>query len=501
MIAIKNNIFPSILCSILFISQASYAQEVLHDARLNTEINFKTLLFEYQNKAKETPLHAEFLKEERLQGVTARYYRLSFEIPKSGQYLKIDKWQHDVTFYIPDNPHLKRSLLVINNGINHPLPGGEVVKPTDFTADTLVKLASQTRTIVTSISDIPNQYLAYENDHKLRKEDDSVALSWQLFMKDTAKYNKTPLQLPMTAAVSQAMSLAERELKKWDINSFIVTGLSKRGWAAWMTAISDPRVDAIVPFVIDLLNQRQALTHMYKVYGGNWPIAFTPYYNENIDTQINTPQFDNLMQIQDPFSYTTSEYKKRLNIPKYIINASGDDFYTPDNTKFYYDKLPGVRSLRVIPNSNHYGVKAFALESLVHFTNRIQGNVKLPDIRVTVKKQKDSETLNLKFSEAPVHLALWSANNLQSRDFRFACNIRYQQTAVKLPVNDFLKVNLPYPTQGWSAAFIEATFSDGYVATTPVFVSRDDIYPDKAPEKMGPACQTLPGRGLGLSSQ
>jgi len=496
---IKNTILPAVLYTTLSISQTLHAQPLLPETALKTETDVNTLLFEYQKKSKEFPLNAVFLKEEKLQGVRVRHYRLTFQTPKLEQNFKEDTWLHDVTFYIPDKPYLERSLLIINNGINNPSPGQNVAKPTDFTVDMLIKLANDTHTIITSVSDIPNQYLVYEKDGKPRKEDDSVAHSWRLFMNDTTK--SVPLQLPMTAAVSQVMSLAERELKAWDIKSFIVTGLSKRGWTAWLAAISDPRVDAIVPFVIDLLNQRKALTHMYNAYGGNWPIAFAPYYNENIDTQINTSQFIKLMKIQDPLSYLTGQHKERLSIPKYIINASGDDFYAPDNARFYYDKLPGERSLRIIPNSNHYGVKAFAVETLTYFTNRIQRNTKLPDIRVTVKKQSNSQMLTLRFSETPLKLSLWSANNSHARDFRFACNIRYQQTALLLPVNNSIQVNLAYPPQGWSAAFVEATFSDGYVATTPIFISKDDTYPDKAPEKVGPTCQTLPGRGLGLATK
>ncbi|SCZ64846.1 hypothetical protein SAMN02982990_02275 [Photorhabdus luminescens] len=50
------------------------------------------------------------------------------------------------------------------------------------------------------------------------------------------------------------------------------------------------------------------------------------------------------------------------------------------------------------------------------------------------------------------------------------------------------------------ATYIEATFSDGYVATTQVYITPDDKYPTVAPLSNGPTCQTLPGRG-GLDSE
>ncbi len=55
----------------------------------------------------------------------------------------------------------------------------------------------------------------------------------------------------MAASVSQAFRLAKKELAQQKITKFIVAGASKRGWAAWLTALSDPDVDAVVPFVMN----------------------------------------------------------------------------------------------------------------------------------------------------------------------------------------------------------------------------------------------------------
>ena len=50
------------------------------------------------------------------------------------------------------------------------------------------------------------------------------------------------------------------------------------------------------------------------------------------------------------------------------------------------------------------------------------------------------------------------------------------------------------PDSGWQATYIEVTFSDGYVATTQVYITLGDKYPETAPPSAGAACQTLPGR-------
>lgn len=109
----------------------------------------------------------------------------------------------------------------------------------------------------------------------------------------------------------------------------MVTGASKLGWVAWLTALSDLDVDAVIHFAMDLLDTKNSLKHMYKSYGQNWPIAFYPYYNQDIDQQIDTDAFESLMTLEDPITYLNTEMDNRLDIDKYIINASGDDFYVP----------------------------------------------------------------------------------------------------------------------------------------------------------------------------
>ncbi|MGL4859379.1 MAG: PhoPQ-regulated protein, partial [Enterobacteriaceae bacterium] len=51
--------------------------------------------------------------------------------------------------------------------------------------------------------------------------------------------------------------------------------------------------------------------------------------------------------------------------------------------------------------------------------------------------------------------------------------------------------SIEVPKKGWQAIFIEATFSDGFVASSQVYITPDQRYPDKAPLAGGPACQTL----------
>jgi len=426
-------------------------------------------------------------------GARRRMYHMASQTWSPQDLVAPAQWEHEVAVYIPANVAGRRALLVVNNGTRHGDASHEQEEATDFKPTTLAAIANATSTIVISVSDVPNQYLTFQKDGTLRKEDDSVAQSWSLFLAAPAQRATMSLHVPMAAVVWQVMALAQRELKPWHIDRFIVTGTSKRAWTTWLAAGVDPRIDAIAPFVIDLLGTKAALKHMYRTYGNNWPIAFGPYYQAHIDQQIWTPSFDLLMQIEDPLQYLDAQHGTRRGLTKYIINASGDDFFVPDNTRFYYDRLPGTKALRVVPNSSHYGISAFTEQSLISFVNRIQRSQPLPKVNAKLVQQSDSHHLKIRFSESPTNVTLWTATNPAARDFRYVCGVQYTPTAVSLN-GMALDVPLATPTSGWQAAFVEATFHDGFVATSQLYITPDEVYPTAAPPANDSGCRTLPGR-------
>ena len=56
----------------------------------------------------------------------------------------------------------------------------------------------------------------------------------------------------------------------------------------------------------------------------------------------------NLYDVEDPYCY-----RHRLTMPKYILTASGDQFFLPDCSQFYFDDLQGEKYLRTVPNADH----------------------------------------------------------------------------------------------------------------------------------------------------
>ncbi len=221
-------------------------------------------------------------KKKKLPGVTLQRYSLTSQAWSPQGVVSPERWQNGVDIYIPDSARENNALVIINNGSNNN-GSGSPVAPTNFSEEQLSRKAAATRTVVISVSKVPNQVLSYQGVALPLGEGDSVAYSWRLFIGDTQKYQDASLHIPMAASVSQAFRLAKREMVQHNITKFIVTGTSKRGWTAWLTALSDPDVNDIIPFAFDLLNTKNLLTTCIMSYGKNCPVAFYPYYQHGID--------------------------------------------------------------------------------------------------------------------------------------------------------------------------------------------------------------------------
>ena len=491
MLSLKNLV--SLLMLLLLASGYSHASAA--DAATacfqNSGQDFKRILDCYTQAQAEQPLQYSLQSTTPLAGVERRRFELNSQRWDGHGFVSPTGWSHTVDIYIPQDALHRQALLIANNGTNIPKADKPARRASDITEEMALAIARQTKTIVISVSNLPNQYLTYSDDGLPRREDDSVAHSWKLFLQAPGERPFISAHIPMMQSLVKAMDLAQQELKPWQIERFIASGVSKRGWAVWMTALADNRVSAIAPFAIDILNTKAVLQHTYDAYGKSWPLAFNAYHQEGITQQLDTDNFAKLMQIEDPLTYMQGAASQRLDIPKYIVNASSDDFFPPDNSGFYFDQLPGQKSLRVAPNSSHNGIRQFVESSLIPVVNRWQQDSPLPSLTTSATTQGTGKTVSLQFSEAPVQVTQWTAVNPAARDFRDACGIRYLPRHVTPSTPLHAQVHMETPEQGWTATFVEATFADGLVVTTPVQIM-PDRYPTAAPPETGPMCKTLP---------
>jgi PhoPQ-activated pathogenicity-related protein len=380
-------------------------------------------------------------------------------------------WQHWLVVIKPDVVKHQTAFLKIGGGAND----GKVPEKPD--AGSVIS-AKTTNSVVADLHMVPNQPLIFNGDGVGRKEDDLLAYCQVKFM-DTG--DPTWLaRLPMVKSAVRAMD-AMTELMASDaggkipLKKFVVAGGSKRGWTTWLTGVVDPRVVAIIPIVIDVVNVPACRNNHYSAYGF-WAEAIGDYTRHGIHKRMDSPQYAEILKIEDPYSYLD-----RLTMPKFIVNSSGDQFFPPDSSKFYFGDLKGVKYLRYVPNTKHNLANSDAAQSILAFYQAILKNSTLP--KYSWKVQPDG-SLRVETKDKPLEVNLWQATNPKARDFRLdVIGPVYKKSSVKEESDGVYVARVPTPKEGWTAFFAELVFDSGekipYKFTTQVH-----ILPDKLPHSI-----------------
>jgi len=301
------------------------------------------------------------VKEVRSQGFTAYVVDMKSQAWRTEREVDRTVWQHWLTVVKPDQVGFDTGFLMIGGGSNDRPPPE---RPEEMT----VQIALATNSVVAELRMVPNQPLVFHGDGKRRREDDLVAYTWDQFLKTGDP--TWPARNPMVKSAVRAMDTVEALMAserggELAVKQFVVAGGSKRGWTTWLTGAVDPRVVAIVPIVIDVLNVDPSMRHHYAAYGF-WAPAIGDYVHHKILQQMDNPRLTELYRLVDPFYY-----RHRLKMPKYIVNAAGDQFFLPDSSQFYFDRLEGEKHLRYVPNADHGLDDTDAVETIVAFYRMI----------------------------------------------------------------------------------------------------------------------------------
>ena len=382
------------------------------------------------------------------------------------------EWWHWLTVVVPDEVEHTTGMLWIGGGTNYTgLP--ESVNPI------ILEAALSTNSITTDLHNVPFQPISFTDDRlEERYEDDIIAYGWRKFLEGGALDEDAHWlsRLPMTAAAARAMdtvtdfSLTNLNL---EVNEFVVSGASKRGWTAWTTAVFDRRVVAVVPAVIDLLNMIPSFEHHWQAYG-EWSPAIREYEDEKIMDWQYSKEYDRLRELVDPYSYL-----ERLDIPKFIINAASDEFFLPDSWQFYWDDLPGEKYLRYVPNTGHSLSGTDVPATLIAFYNYILNDSDLPQFDWIA--EEGGFRVKLDPDNLPDELLLWSAHNPNDRDFRlYVIDRIWLAQTIDIEEDGNVFVEISTPESGFTAWFVEAVFdvnsSHPLKKTTGVVVTPDE-YP------------------------
>jgi PhoPQ-activated pathogenicity-related protein len=366
-------------------------------------------------------------------------------------------WKHHLSVLKPKEMKEKPTALLFITGNYH----------ADETA-LYASLVEKTHQPLFVLWDIPNQPLFDD-----LSEDALISYTFQKYLEtDDPTW---ALLLPMTKGARRAMDAAEAFAKqewKTDLAGFVVTGASKRGWTTWLTGATDKRVRGIAPMVFDNLNFGPQMKHQIDSWG-KFSEQIADYTEKGLVGELETPKGKPLTELVDPYTY-----RKRLTMPKLIINGTNDRYWTLDSAHFYYDDLSGPKNLLYDPNSGH-GLNDIerVVNTLTAFWDAVSSRKKLPIFsslsqRLT-KMNNENGTLSFTVEMSAPAKAVrgWTVSS-DSRDFR---DSKWTSTPFKSDGSKF-SGTLSLPAKGFSAAFVEAEFegpTGTYTISSPVSIFND----------------------------
>ena len=386
-------------------------------------------------------------------------------------------WKHWLTIVKPDRVTTSTGYLFITGGsINDKQPAAA--------NQNYVEVALTTHSVAAELQDVPNEPVQFADESKLRSEDAIIVYTWIKYM--TTGDETWPLRLPMTKAAVRAMDtvtavMASKEAGAVKVEKFVVSGGSKRGWTTWTTAAVDPRVIAIMPISIDLLNLEKSFEHHYRSYGFFAP-AVKDYVESGVVDWAGTQEYRNLLGIEEPYSY-----RDRLTMPKFMVQAAGDQYFLPDSSRYYFDDLKGEKYLRYIPNTDHGLRGTDARESTLAFYEAFLNGRPRP--RFSWRFEKDG-AIKVTSKDKPSAVKLWKATNPEHRDFRLmTLGPAYQSSELQDQGGGAYVGRITPPEKGWSAYFIELTYPSGgkypFKFTTAVRVVPDtEPFPAYQPKRV-----------------
>lgn len=420
-------------------------------------------------------------------------------------------WQHNLTIVVPETLKYNTALLFIDGGSVNSSP------PNDSERLFLGQLAALSGCTVVHLDNVPSQPIVFIDDYDpytnevlfSRSEDAIISYSYDKFMNEYKNGNydyKWPVLLAMAKSAVRAMDTTQAILGDRAPEYFIISGGSKRGWTTWLAGLTDCRIKAIAPLVIDVLNMDKQMEHHKKVYGYWAPSIYEYAQMKVFDRLVNEEGLPEealeLLKIVDPY-----EYLGRMDsIPKFIMNSACDEFFVPDSSRWYYEDLPGEKLLNYVPNVPHslgdyFDVNSQSVQNLLAWFLVKTQELSLPRYRWIRESQ---ETLRVEVDSAFINsiqeVKLWKCTNPYARDFRKykldSWNLSYEATTL-LPISPGVyRVTVAMPSEGWTAYFIQLKFNNPakfsmaipgvsvppLVFTTPIFVIPDQ-YPTYVSER------------------
>lgn len=380
-------------------------------------------------------------------------------------------WKHQLFIYRPAKVRdAAQAILLIDGGSwNDSMEEApDVSKQADLPdrVRILAMLADTLQVPIAVVRQVPNQPIF---DGK--KEDQIIALTFSNFFQTGE--SDWPLLLPMVKSAVRAMDTVQVFAKqewKLDIEKFLVTGASKRGWTTWLTAASDPRVDGLAPMVINMLNM-VAHDELQLRSFGTYSEQIRDYTDRRLQDYLRSEKGAALRSIVDPIAY-----RAQLTQPKLIILATNDAYWPVDALNNYWNDLKGDKYILYVPNNGH-GIQDFprVVATIAALERSITGQKPMPKLDWRLDEESNPTRLELTTDQAPVAVREWSAE-ADTRDFRKSVWRSSPISAQDGNSNRFV-IDMSAPPKGFNARFLEAEFAGDplpFVLTTTLHVAGKD---------------------------
>jgi len=178
-----------------------------------------------------------------------------------------------------------------------------------------------------------------------------------------------------------------------------------------------------------------------------------------------------MSNIDDPFSY-----RDRYNMPFMLVSTTGDEFFMPDDTQYFWDKMPSkTKHFLIAHNAEHSCATGIPeiVPAIGAFINAALAQHHIPNMNWTIDADG---TLHLTTETKPTKVVVHYADTLSEtrRDFRLAIGttpcpyipvkglciqpIIWFKTDPKVISDTEYSINMGTPQKGWRAFFMEVHF-------------------------------------------
>ena len=397
----------------------------------------------------------KIIKSDTLDETTVNYLLLT------SQRWRDTLWTHQLAIIIPK--HLKTtdaSLLFITGGKNdNGKPRWR--KNEDKTIKRMQKIADANKAPVAVICQVPNQPL-----YGGKTEDELISYTLHKY-KETKDFT-WPLLFPMTKSAVKAMDAVQEYFQNEHgllIESFVVSGASKRGWTTWLTGASDPRVIGIAPMVIDVLNMSAQMDYQVKTWGDYSP-EIQDYVNLGITDELQTENGKELTAMIDPYSY-----RDKITMPKLLFIGTNDPYWPVDAVKNYFNDLVGSKYIHYVANVEHgLGDGVQATQALSSFYAACIAS-QHPNLTWETTTSNPSVSVKINTDTPYNAVKLWTCTS-PDRDFR---NDTWTSKIIDTKGNNQFTVDVELPQNGFLAFYIDIVYNSlvggEYSKSTRMFVA------------------------------